>query len=146
LICLALALAILAAPPAETDLDAIKSERNLEKRSDRALVYAAMELKAAQDAYLGQGDMKQVGASLDQVGAAVELSYDSLEQTHKVPSKSPRHFKRAEIATRELLRRMHDFREQMSVDDRDQLDKVRATVQRIHDSLLQGIMGGKKKD
>jgi len=33
----------------------------------------------------------------------------------------------------------------MSVDDREPLDRARATVQKVHESLLEGIMGGKKK-
>jgi hypothetical protein len=41
---------------------------------------------------------------------------------------------------------MRDFRDQMGVEDRDALDKVRVAVQRVHDSLLQGIMGEKKRD
>ena len=89
--------------------------------------------------------MKQVVASLEEVSASVEFAYDSLQQTHKVPSKSPKYFKRAEIQTRELLRRIDDFRAQMSVDERETIDKVRATVQKVHESLLEGIMSGKKK-
>jgi hypothetical protein len=34
----------------------------------------------------------------------------------------------------------------MSVDDRDALEKVRAVVQKVHESLLEGIMGGEKKE
>lgn len=140
-----MALAFLAAVPAWASLDAAKAEPNLEKRSSLALANASQALKSAQDAYLAQNDMKQVAASLEEVSASVELAYDSLEQTHKVPNKSPKYFKKAEIETRELLRRIDDFREQMSVDDREPLDKARATVQKVHESLLEGIMGGKKK-
>ena len=140
-----MALAFLAAAPAWASLDAAKAEPNLEKRSSLALDNADRALKSAQDAYLAQNDMKQVAASLDEVSASVELAYDSLEQTHKVPSKSPKYFKKAEIQTRELLRRIDEFRGQMSVDDRDAIDKVRAAVQKVHESLLEGIMGGKKK-
>ena len=106
---------------------------------------AAQALKSAQNTYLAQGDMKQVDASLEEVSASVQLAFDSLQQTHKVPNKSPKHFKKAEIETRELLRRLDDFREQMSVDDRDSLEKARAVVQKVHESLLEGIMGGKKR-
>ena len=140
-----MAFAFLAAAPAWASLDAAKAEPNLEKRSSLALDNAAHALKSAQDAYLVQGDMKQVAASLEEVSASVELAYDSLEQTHKVPNKSPKFFKKAEIETRELLRRIDDLREQMSVDDRETLDKVRAAVQKVHESLLEAIMGGKKK-
>jgi hypothetical protein len=140
-----MAFAVLAVAPVWASLDAAKAEPNLEKRSSLALDNAASALKAAQDAYLAQNDMKQVAASLEEVSASVELAYDSLEQTHKVPSKSPKFFKKAEIETRELLRRIDDLRDQMGVDDRETLDKVRATVQKVHESLLEGIMGGKKK-
>ena len=143
---LTVAFAVLAAAPAWASLDAAKAEPNLEKRAVLALDNAGRALRSAQDGYLAQGDMKQVGAALEEVSVSVELAYDSLQQTHKVPSRSPKYFKRAEIETRELLRRIDDFREQMSVDDRDEIDKVRAVVQKVHESLLEGIMGGKKKD
>jgi hypothetical protein len=146
LIRLTVAFAVLAAAPAWASLDAAKAEPNLEKRAVLALDNAGRALRSAQDGYLAQGDMKQVGAALEEVSVSVELAYDSLQQTHKVPSRSPKYFKRAEIETRELLRRIDDFREQMSVDDRDEIDKVRAVVQKVHESLLEGIMGGKKKD
>jgi hypothetical protein len=145
LIRLTMAVAFLAAAPAWANLDAAKAEPNLEKRSSLALDNAGRALKSAQEGYLAQNDMKQVAASLEEVSASVELAWDSLEQTHKVPNKSPKYFKKAEIETRELLRRLDDLREQMSVDDREPLDKARATVQKVHESLLEGIMGGKKK-
>jgi hypothetical protein len=141
-----MAFAMLAAAPGWASLDAAKAEPNLEKRSGLALDNATRALQSARDAYLAQGDMKQVGASLLEVSASVELAYDSLLQTHKIPSRSPKYFKKAEIETRGLLRRIDDLREQMSVDDRDALEKVRAVVQKVHESLLEGIMGGEKKE
>jgi hypothetical protein len=141
-----LAIVVLAAAPAWAGLDDAKAEPNLEKRADLALDNAGIALKAAQDAYLAQADMKQVGASLDEVEASVDLAYASLEETHKSPNRSPKHFKRAEILTRQILRRIDDFRQQMSVDERDRLDRVRAAVQKVHENLLEGIMGGKKKE
>ncbi len=126
------------------DVTAIRSEPRPEKRAERALDYADTSLKSALDAYLVKGDLKQTIAALDDLAASVDLAYASLKETRKNPSKSPKHFKRAEIKTRELIRRLDDFREQMSVDDRDPVDKTRATVQRVHEELLEGIMGGKK--
>ncbi|HOL72044.1 MAG TPA: hypothetical protein PKW45_11415, partial [Bryobacteraceae bacterium] len=64
--------------------------------------------------------------------------------TGKDPSRSPKHFKRAEIRTRELLKRLADFREQMSALDRDSIDRISESIQKIHDDLLAGIMSGKK--
>jgi hypothetical protein len=141
-----MAIAVLAAAPAWASLDAAKAEPNLEKRAVLALDNAGRALKSAREAYLAQNDMKLVGASLEEVATSVELAYDSLQQTHKDPSKSPKYFKKAEIETRELLRRIDDLGQQMNVDDREVLDKVRASVQKAHESLLEGIMGGKKKE
>lgn len=136
--------AMAAAVPAWADLDAVKAEPNLEKRAHKALDNARAALKTAQDAYHVKSDLAATGAALEEIEQSVRLCYDSLEQTGKNPSRSPKHFKRAEIGTRDLLRRLADFREQMSVMDREEIDRVRAAVQKVHDNLLAGIMGGKK--
>ncbi len=132
------------AVPAWADLAAAKAQPNPEKRAEMALDNASSALKSAENAYKVKGDLGATNDSLREVADSVELAYDSLKETRKNPSKSPKHFKRAEIRTRELMRRLGDFREQMSFDDRETLDKVRASVQKVHESLLEGIMGGKK--
>jgi hypothetical protein len=126
-------------------LDTMQTEPNLEKRAHDALDNARSALKAAKEAYLDKGDLRQTRVSLNELERSVQLAYDSLTQTRKNPSQSPKHFKRAEITTRELLRQLEDFREQMAVDDRAEVDKTRAAIQKVHESLLEGIMGGKKK-
>jgi hypothetical protein len=138
------AVAVSLAPGWEAPLGTIKSEPKPERRAEMALDNADAALKAATDAYLVKGDLKQTNAALDEVSESVELAYTSLTETHKNPSRSPKHFKRAEIKTRELLRRLSDFREQMSVDDRGAVDRTRSAVQKVHEDLLEGIMGGKK--
>lgn len=135
---------LLALPLGAADLDAVKAEPNLEKRARLALDNATVAFKAAQDAYMQKGDLKLTTAALDEVAQSVGLAYESLNQTGKNPRRSPKHFKYAEIRTRDLLRRLTDFREQMSALDRDDIDKVRAAVQKVHDDLLVGIMGKKK--
>jgi len=40
---------------------------------------------------------------------------------------------------------MDTLQHDMSVDDRGMLDKVRETVQRVHDDLLTGLMEGKRR-
>jgi hypothetical protein len=126
------------------DLDSVRAEPNLEKRAQRALDNAEAVFKSAQNSYLVKGDLKQTGIELDEVAESVELAYTSLLATHKNPSRSPKHFKRAEIETRALLRKLDDFRDQMSVEDRDTADKARAMLQKVHEELLEGIMGGRK--
>jgi hypothetical protein len=140
LVCLSLAL-----PLGAGDLAAVKAELNLEKRARRALDNADVALKAAEDAYLKDGDLERANAALDELSQSVELAFTSLRQTGKSPVKSPRRFKEAEIKTRELLRLLADFRQGMSALDRDEIDKVHAAIQKVHDDLLAGIMGGKKK-
>ena len=124
------------------DLAAVKSEPNLEKRSERALEHANLALDAARDAY-GRGEIEQSKAELEEVGASVDLAYESLQQTGKDPRRNGK-FKQAELRTRELLRRLQGFGQTMSFADRDVLDKVRDRVSMVHDDLLDGIMSKRK--
>ena len=137
-----LAIALLAAQLYATDLGTIKQEPNLERRSDLALQYASSALDTARDAYTA-GDIDKTGAAIEEVGSSVDLAYDSLEQTGKDPRRSPKFFKRAEMSTRQLLRRLDGMIESMSVADRFLAEKVRGRVADIHENLLKGIM--KKK-
>ncbi len=138
--------ALLFAAVARADLAAARAEPNLEKRAEKALDNAQHSLAAAQDAYIQKADLKQSEAALQELAESVQLAYESLMATGKNPSKKPKHFKRAEIKTRELMRRLDDFRAQMSALDRDAIEKTRDAVQKVHDDLLEGIMsGGKKK-
>jgi len=133
---------VLALPAA--DLSAVQSEPNLEKRARKALDNAEAALVSAQNEYLEKNDPARTNAALDELAQSVEICHQSLKETGKNPSKSPKHFKYAEIKTRALLRKLTDFREQMSAMDREEIDKARASVQRVHDDLLAGIMGEKK--
>ena len=126
------------------DLAAVKSEPNLEKRSERALDNANLALDAVRDAY-SQGDVDKTQASLEEVGESVDLCYQALSETGKDPRRDPKFFKRAELRTRELLRRLDGIRESMSVADRAGVEKVRDSVSEIHDNLLKGLMSKKKK-
>lgn len=125
------------------DLARLRSESNLEKRAHAALDNAEEALRRARDAYTS-GDTAGAETRLEEIGQSVELTDNTLKQTGKNPSRSPKHFKYAELRTRELLRRLDGFRDDMSVADRPVLDRVIGTVQRIHDAWLEGIMGKKK--
>jgi hypothetical protein len=130
--------------PLAADLAQVRAEPNLEKRSRAAIELADRSLKASRQAY-SAGETQQVAALLDEVGQSVDLAETSLKATHKDPIKSPKHFKYAEMKTVELLRKIEAFSQDMSVDDRPMLEKVKEIVQGAHDRLLQGIMMGKKK-
>jgi hypothetical protein len=124
------------------DLAGVKSEPNLEKRSERALDNANLALDAARDAY-GRGEFEHSKAELEEVGASVDLAYESLQQTGKDPRRNGK-FKQAELRTRELLRRLEGFGQTMSFADRSILDKIRDRVSTVHDDLLDGIMSKRK--
>jgi hypothetical protein len=136
---------LVAAAGARADLATVRAEPNLEKRAEKALANAKSELAAARAAYLEKEDRSQADASLQEISDSVQLAYDSLMATGKDPRRKPKHFKRAEIKTRELMRQLDDFRAQMSALDRDVIEKVRQSLQKVHDDLLEGIMGGGRK-
>jgi len=125
-------------------LQEAKVEPNLERRSKLALDNAEQALTEARAAY-AKGDNAQVEARATEIRESVELAETSLHQTGKNARKSPRWFKHAEIVTRDLLRRLDSFQQEMGAADRPMLDEVKGEVQRAHDDLLLGIMGGKEK-
>jgi hypothetical protein len=141
---LALALLAVSAGVMQADSEEARAEPNLEKRSNLALANAVTALKSARDAYRA-GEPEMAMAKIGEVQQSVELGYDSLTKTGKDPRKSPKWFKKAEIATRDLLRSMESFEREMSFSDRTMLEEVREQVQQIHDNLLTGLMEGKHK-
>jgi len=139
----ALVFLLLAGGMARADLRRAMAEPNLERRSGLALLNAAEALKAARAAY-DKGDNEEVAKDAEEILASVELASTSLTESGKNPRRSE-WFKKAEISTRDLSRRIESFQEQMSYMDRPMLDKVKARVQQVHDELLLGVMEGKKK-
>jgi hypothetical protein len=126
------------------DLKPALAQPNLGKRSKLALDNAAVALKAAREAY-GKGDNEKVAAAIAEIQQSVNLAYDSLMQTGKNPRNSPRWFKPAEMATRELSKKLDTLQRDMDYADRAMLDQVKTRVQQVHDELLLGLMEGKQK-
>ena len=124
------------------DLASVKQEPKLDKRSDLALAYADKAVSTARDAYQ-DGRWEQVQNALKEVEAAVGLSYESLMATGKEPRKNSGPFKRAEKATRELLRRLASLRTSMSSVDHAAVDPIVTSVTEVHNNLVTGIMTGK---
>ncbi len=139
-----LAMAGAGSPLVPPDLAAVRAEPNLEKRSQLALANAEAVYKTAREAY-DNGNIDQTQAAINEILESVELAHTSLVQTGKDPRKSPKWFKKAELQTRDLVRKIESFQEQMSFSDRPMLDKVKARTQQIHDELLLGLMEGKRK-
>jgi hypothetical protein len=128
----------------QADLKKALAEPDLEKRSKLALDNAFAAYQTARDDYQ-KGEMEQVRASIDEIGKSVDLAYRSLNETGKNPRRSPKWFKSAELTTRDLVRRLMSFQDQMSYADRSLLDAVKERVQQVHDELLLGLMEGKRK-
>ena len=141
---LTLAILLSVAAPLHADLKRALAESNLEKRSQLALDNARAEYLAARAAY-EKGDNDQVAAAITEMQQSVELAYTSLTQTGKDPRRSPRYFKKAEIDTRDLLRKLEAFDQEMSFQERPMLEKAKASIQKVHDDLLVGLMEGKHK-
>lgn len=125
------------------ELPVILQEPNLERRSQLAIEYANTALDMARTAYLAS-EIEKAQTALNEVGEAVDLAYDSLQKTGKEARRNPKFFKRTELATRQILRRMQSMVESMSFQDRALAEKVRDRVAAIHDDLLQAIMAKKK--
>ena len=132
------------AAPGRADLAQARAEQNAEKRSKLALDNASTAYKAAREAY-DKGDAKATNDAIQEIQDSVELAYESLQSTGKDPRRSPKWFKKAEIDTRDLLRRLDAFENEMGFDDRPMLKNVKARVQQVHDDLLIGLMEGKHK-
>jgi hypothetical protein len=126
------------------DLESIKTEPNVERRSELAMANASVAMDLARDSYRG-GDVAKTQTALEEVGASVEMSYDALVEGGKDPHKHPKFFKNAELRTRELLRRLEDMRRAVDNEERAMVEKVRDRVSEIHDNLLNGIMTKRKK-
>jgi hypothetical protein len=116
----------------------------LGKRSKLALDNAGLMVKAVRDAY-NAGEKQKLSEAADEYVASVNLASESLKATGKNPRKSPKWFKQAEIATRDLLKKLDTLQHDLSFDDRNVLDKAKTRTQEVHDELLLGLMEGKKK-
>lgn len=126
---------------APLNMSVILDEPNLEKRSEQALEYANTALDEARDAYR-EGRWDDTQNAMGDVTAAVELSYQSLQDTGKNPRKHSKYFKRAEKETRKLLQRLNSLRSSMSAVDFPVIDPVITTVRQVNDDLVVGIMTG----
>ncbi len=138
----AFALAVSIASPVRADLAAAKAEPNLEKRSRAALENANHALRRAKEVYAT--DTEKAAVFIEEAAESVEVSGAALRATGKNPSRNPKHFKHAEITTRDLARKLEHFAQDVDVADREMVLRAKARVQHIQDEMLQGIMGKKK--
>ena len=121
------------------DLAAIKLEPNLERRSERAMDNAAAAMDTARDAS-GAGEPEKARAALKELRESVDLAYQSLVDSGKSARRNPKFFKRAELKTRELMRRLEGLAQAIDSDDRPFVENVRDRVSKVHDDLIHDIM------
>jgi uncharacterized coiled-coil DUF342 family protein len=121
------------------DLAAIKLEPNLERRSERALDNASAAMDTARDD-AAAGDLAKVKADLDELRDSVDLAYQSLVDSGKSARRNPKFFKKAELKTRELMRRLEGLAQAVDADDRPAVETVRERVSKVHDDLIHDIM------
>src|SRR5260370_35786748 len=114
------------------DLASIRQEPNLERRSQLAMDYANSALDAAHNQYRA-GDTAKTETTLGDVGASVDLAYQSLLDTGKEARRDPKFFKRTELATRQLLRRIEGMAESVSCQARPVGEKLGDGVASITD-------------
>ncbi len=136
----AVLLAAAAACPVRADLGPARAEQNLEKRARLALENAGRQVKAAHKAF-DAGNWEEVLAALEQTRESVDLAMESLKQTGKNPRRGGKSFKNAEIRMRELLRAIDGLRLKTSGEEQAAVEKLRLHVQRVHDELLNAILG-----
>ena len=123
------------------DAAAVKAEPNLEKRSEKALIYAG-ELLTAMRGELDRNDVEKIKGQLIEFQEAVDLSVDALAATGKNARRNPKFFKKAELRLRELQRRLETFKRDMGFDDRPVLDDVLAHVAKKIDALVEATLRG----
>lgn len=133
---------VLALLIAFADISAVKSEPDLEKRSELALANADHAIDEARQAYSSGNDQAQL-AALNEVKESVEASYDALERTNKSPRRS-KYYKNAELKVRALMRRLTSFREEVSFETRQSVDAVLKKLSDVHDQLINDVMSKKK--
>ena len=132
-----------ALPLIAADLDDIRKQPNLERRSDMALAHADTALDRARDAYQ-KGDEPLFKSALAEADQSIALSKQSLDESGKNARKSPKYFKRAEIGIRRLIRRLDSLRIEVGVDDRPIVEPVYWRAQKLQEEILLAIMGKKK--
>jgi hypothetical protein len=121
------------------DLASIKLEPNLDRRSERALDNASSAMDAARDAASDEAKLKP---ALEELRGSVDLCYQSMVESGK-GHRNLRLIKKAELKTREIMRRLEGLAQAVDSEDRALVETVRERVAKVHDDLIQEIM--KKK-
>ena len=129
---------------ASADLNEVLAEPKLERRSEMALANADAELDRARAAY-SSGKSDEFKSAINEAVRSVEVSHESLIATGKAARRHPKYFKSAEQKTRNLLKRLTTLENEVSLEDREFVEKARKQVESINDDLVMQIMTKRKK-
>jgi predicted acylesterase/phospholipase RssA len=125
------------------DLEAVKKEPDLERRSEKALDAALEAVKRARTLPAEGGSLADLQKDMDAVIDAVELALQSLRDTGKKPNKLTRSYKRGELKTREIQKHIDILIQALAFDNRPPAEKAQARMNVLHDEFLFGVMSGK---
>ncbi len=115
---------------------------DLEKRYMQSLDAANQAINASRVAS-SEGKAEEAQKSLNEAALAVESVLASLEAMGKPPYKNARNYKRAELRTREILRRIDTLLRDAGFEEREALKSAQERVGAVHEKLLQGVMSKK---
>jgi hypothetical protein len=124
------------------DIGALKSEPDLEKRSELALTNADRRMDAARKAYEA-GEQEAMQAAVGELAESVEVCYDALQHSRTEPHRS-KYYKRAELQLKVLIRRLTGFRDEVGFESRASVEAVLKRISDIHDDVIADIMRRKK--
>ena len=121
------------------DLADVKTEPNLEKRSEKALANANIAIDEARMAYKS-ADLAGFGSWLKEVEESADLSYQSLQDTGKAARRSPKFFKRAEMKMHALAKRLEALGADVDFEDRVLVEATRKKLSDLEDKIVFEIM------
>lgn len=125
-----------------SDLATVKSEPNLERRSERALDYAG-EILTTLRLDIEAKAWNKIEPELTEFRAAADLCVVSLKATGKTARRNPKYFKKAEVRLRELGRRLRGLQQAIDINDRPKMEELIAYVDKLQDELVNLTMGVK---
>ena len=116
--------------------DSVSREPDPEKRYMLAIDAASKSLDAAR--------LSDTKAKLEEAAVATEFALKSLEDMAKPPYKNTKNYKKAELRTREFLRRVDALLKDTGFDDRPSLLAAQARINAVHETVLLGVMSKKE--
>lgn len=114
------------------DLASIKADPDPARRGQKALEYLNARIADARAAMEQPAALK---AAADEMVASAETAGEAYSHVRKTSD-----IKKAEVRTREILRKIETLRQDVPVDDRALVETAEAKVRALQESLLQYVL------